>query len=60
MDGYCIDKEGYIRGRFINIVHVYDIFVSTLNNETSNILTHSNLNIQNFQSQEYYNSSLCK
>ncbi|KAI3465093.1 hypothetical protein Pfo_021756 [Paulownia fortunei] len=52
-----VDKEGFIRERFFDVVHVEDIKASTLKREISSVLSRNNLIIQNIQGQEYDGAS---
>jgi hypothetical protein len=44
-----VDKVGFIRERFFNLVHVNDTSVLTLKNEISDVLSQHFLNIQNIR-----------
>ncbi|KAI3463665.1 hypothetical protein Pfo_020328, partial [Paulownia fortunei] len=48
-----VDKEGFIRERFFDVVHVEDTKVSTLKIEISSVLSRNNLIIQNIRGQGY-------
>jgi hypothetical protein len=44
-----VDKSGFIRERFLDIVHIKDTTASTLKEEISFVLSHHNLNVQNIK-----------
>ncbi|KAI3446677.1 hypothetical protein Pfo_003342 [Paulownia fortunei] len=48
-----VDKEGFIRERFFDVVHVEDTKGSTLKTEISSVLSRNNLIIQNIRGQGY-------
>ncbi|KAG8385887.1 hypothetical protein BUALT_Bualt03G0091800 [Buddleja alternifolia] len=52
-----VDKDGFIRERFFDIVHVEDTKSSTLKKEISRTLAHHNLDIQNIRGQGYDGAS---
>lgn len=52
-----VDKNGYIRERFLDMIHVSDTTSSTLKQGICSILSHHNLNIQNIRGQGYNGAS---
>jgi len=48
-----IGRSGFIRKYFLNIVHIKDITALNLKKEISSVLSHHNLDIQNFRGQWY-------
>jgi len=52
-----VDRSGFIRERFLDIVHVKDIIASTLKEEISFVLSHHNLDVQNITGQGYDGAS---
>jgi hypothetical protein len=48
-----VDRSGFIRERFLDIVHVKDTTASTLKKEISFVLSHHNLDVQNIRGQGY-------
>ncbi|KAI3461491.1 hypothetical protein Pfo_018154 [Paulownia fortunei] len=52
-----VDKEGFIRERFFDLVHVEDTKSSTLKREIFSVLSHNNLIIQNIRGQGYDGAS---
>lgn len=48
-----VDKHGFIRERFFDIVHVKDTTALTLKNEICAVLSHYNLQIENIRGQGY-------
>ncbi|KAI3470758.1 hypothetical protein Pfo_027421 [Paulownia fortunei] len=52
-----VDKQGFIRERFFDVVHVKDTKASTLKREISSILSCNNLIIQNIRGQGYNDAS---
>jgi hypothetical protein len=42
-----VDRSGFIRERFLDIVHVKDATASTLKKKISFVLSHHNLDVQN-------------
>ena len=48
-----VDKSGFIREWFLDIVHVKDTTASTLKEEVSFVLSHHNLDVQNIRGQGY-------
>ncbi|XP_061953623.1 uncharacterized protein LOC133676067 [Populus nigra] len=48
-----VDRSGFIRERFLDIVHVKDTTALTLKKEISFILSHHNLDVQNIRGQVY-------
>ena len=51
------DKEGFIKERFFQIVHIRDITTLTLKNEICAVLSHYNLHIKNIRGQGYDGAS---
>jgi hypothetical protein len=52
-----VDKSGFIRERFLDIVHVKDTTASTLKEEIFFALSHHNLDVQNIRGQRYDGAS---
>ncbi|KAL5854183.1 hypothetical protein ACOSQ4_003985 [Xanthoceras sorbifolium] len=52
-----VDKEGFIRERFLDIVHVKDTTAITLKKELCTIFSHHALNVQNIRGQGYDGAS---
>lgn len=52
-----VDKNGFIRERFFDIVHVEDTKSSTLKGEIFSVLSRNNLTIQNIRGQGYDGAS---
>jgi len=52
-----VDKSGFIREWFLDIVHVKDTTASTLNREIFFVLSHHNLDVQNIRGQGYDDAS---
>uniref|UniRef100_A0A0A9GHJ6 Uncharacterized protein n=1 Tax=Arundo donax TaxID=35708 RepID=A0A0A9GHJ6_ARUDO len=52
-----VDKEGIIRERFLNIVHVHDTLSATLKQEICSVLSHHKLDVQNIRGQGYDGAS---
>ena len=52
-----VDKEGFIRERFLDIVYVKDTMATTLKKELSLVLSHHALDIQNIRGQGYNGAS---
>jgi len=52
-----VDKSGFIRERFLDIVHVKDTTASTLKEEIFFVLSHHNLDVQNIRGQRYDGAS---
>jgi hypothetical protein len=46
-----VDKDGFIRERFFDIVHVKDTYALTLKNEICNTISHCKLQIENIRGQ---------
>ncbi|XP_074337011.1 uncharacterized protein LOC141674187 [Apium graveolens] len=51
------DKSGFVRERFLNLVHVKDTTSLTLKTEICAILSHHNLNVQNIRGRGYDGAS---
>ncbi|XP_074374184.1 uncharacterized protein LOC141714569 [Apium graveolens] len=52
-----VDKSGFVRERFLDLVHVKDTTSLTLKTEICAILSHHNLNVQNIRGQGYDGAS---
>ncbi|XP_061955608.1 uncharacterized protein LOC133677544 [Populus nigra] len=52
-----VDRSGFIRERFLDIVHVKDTTAATLKEEISFVLSHHNLDVQNIRGQGYDGAS---
>ncbi|XP_057803145.1 uncharacterized protein LOC131018439 [Salvia miltiorrhiza] len=52
-----VDKDGFVRERFFDIVHVEDTKAATLKNKISEVLSYHNLSIQSIRGQGYDGSS---
>jgi len=52
-----VDRSGFIRERFLDIVHIKDTTASILNEEISFVLSHHNLDVQNIRGQGYDGAS---
>jgi general stress protein CsbA len=52
-----VDKDGFIRERFFDIVHVKDTYALTLKNEICNTISHCKLQIENIRGQGYDRTS---
>lgn len=52
-----VDKQGYIRERFFDIVHVHETNSLTLKKEICDILSRHNLSVQNIRGQGYDRAS---
>jgi hypothetical protein len=52
-----VDKDGFIRERFLDIVHVHDTSSATLKEELSSLLSHHGLDVQNIRGQGYDGAS---
>jgi len=52
-----VDRSGFIREQFFDIVHVKDTTASTLKKEISFVLSHHNLDVQNIRGQGYASAS---
>ncbi|XP_074346884.1 uncharacterized protein LOC141685693 [Apium graveolens] len=52
-----VDKNGFVRERFLDLVHVKDTTSLTLKTEICAILSHHNLNVQNIRGQGYDGAS---
>ncbi|XP_039144034.1 zinc finger MYM-type protein 1-like [Dioscorea cayenensis subsp. rotundata] len=52
-----VDKHGFVKERFLDIVHVKDTTALTLKQEICSVLSHHNLNIQNIRGQGYDGAS---
>nr|XP_017218827.1 PREDICTED: zinc finger MYM-type protein 1-like isoform X2 [Daucus carota subsp. sativus] len=52
-----VDKNGYVRERFLDLVHVKDTTSLTLKTEICAILSHQNLSVQNIRGQGYDGAS---
>ncbi|XP_052311393.1 uncharacterized protein LOC127905680 [Populus trichocarpa] len=52
-----VDRSGFIRERFLDIVHVKDTTAATLKEEISCVLSHHNLDVQNIRGQGYDGAS---
>jgi hypothetical protein len=48
-----VDKDGSIRERFFDIIHVKDTIASTLEKEICGVLSRNNLLVENIQGQGY-------
>ncbi|TVT99813.1 hypothetical protein EJB05_54814, partial [Eragrostis curvula] len=54
---HFVDKDGFIRERFLDIVHVHDTSSATLKEELSSLLSHHGLDVQNIRGQGYDGAS---
>lgn len=54
-----VDKQEFVKERFIDVVHVKDITATTLKQEVCLVLSYHNLNIQNIRSQYSKYSRSC-
>ena len=52
-----VDKCGFVKERFLDLVHVRDTTASTLKQKICSILSHHNLNIQSIRGQGYDGAS---
>ncbi|XP_057803144.1 uncharacterized protein LOC131018438 [Salvia miltiorrhiza] len=52
-----VDKDGFVRERFFDIVHVEDTKAATLKNKISEVLSYHNLSIQSIRGQGYDGAS---
>ncbi|XP_058003742.1 uncharacterized protein LOC110636288 [Hevea brasiliensis] len=52
-----VDKDGYVRERFFDLVHVLDTTALTLKKEISDVLARHNLSIKNIRGQGYDGAS---
>ena len=52
-----VDKEGFVRERFLDLVHVHDTNSATLKQEICSILSAHNLDVQNIRGQGYDGAS---
>jgi hypothetical protein len=52
-----VDQEGFIRERFLDIVHVHDTTSATLKHELCFVLSHHNLDVKNIRGQGYDGAS---
>ena len=52
-----VDRSGFIRERFLDIVHVKDAIASTLKKKIFFVLSHHNLDVQNIRGQGYDGAS---
>ena len=52
-----VDKDGFVRERFFDIVHVLDTTSTTLKDEICTVLTHHNLIVKYIRSQGYDGAS---
>ncbi|GLT98499.1 hypothetical protein SLE2022_160010 [Rubroshorea leprosula] len=52
-----VDKDGFVKERLLNVVHVRETNVLTLKEEICSVLSHHNLNIQNVRGQGYDGAS---
>jgi hypothetical protein len=52
-----VDRSGFIRELFLDIVHVKDTTASTLKEKISFVLSHHNLDVQNIRGQGYDGAS---
>jgi hypothetical protein len=52
-----VDKDGFIRERFLDIAHVHDTSSATLKEEICNLLSHHKLDVQNIRGQGYDGAS---
>ena len=52
-----VDKSGFIREQFLDIIHVKDTTASTLKKEIFFVLSHHNLDVQNIMGQGYDGAS---
>ena len=52
-----VDKDGFIRERFLDIVHVHDTYSATLKQEICSVLSALNLDVQNIRGQGYDGAS---
>jgi hypothetical protein len=52
-----VDKGGFIRERFLDLVHVHDTSSATLKEEIGNVLSNHNLDVQNMRGQGYDGAS---
>ena len=52
-----VDRSGFIRERFLDIVHVKDTTATSLKEEIFFVLSHHNLDVQNIRGQGYDGAS---
>ncbi|KAJ1687974.1 hypothetical protein LUZ63_019364 [Rhynchospora breviuscula] len=52
-----VDKEGFIRERFLDLVHVKDTAALTLKNSICSVLSHNNLSVLDIRGQGYDGAS---
>jgi hypothetical protein len=52
-----VDKDGFIRERFLDIVHVHDTYSATLKQEICSVLSALKLDVQNIRGQGYDGAS---
>jgi hypothetical protein len=52
-----VDKEGFIREQFHDLVHVHDTSSATLHQELCFVLSYHNLDVQNIRGQGYDGAS---
>ncbi|XP_034914486.1 uncharacterized protein [Populus alba] len=54
-----VDRSGFIRERFLDIVHVKDTIAATLKEEISFVLSHHNLDVQNIRVKDMMVPVIC-
>jgi hypothetical protein len=52
-----VDKGGFIRERFLDLIHVHDTSSATLKKELDFVLSHHKLDVQNIRGQGYDGAS---
>jgi hypothetical protein len=52
-----VDKEGFIRERFLDLIHVHDTCSATLKQELCSVLAYHKLDVQNIHGQGYDGAS---
>jgi hypothetical protein len=52
-----VDKEGFIRERFLDLIHVHDTCSATLKQELCSVLAYHKLDVQNVRGQGYDGAS---
>jgi hypothetical protein len=48
-----VDRDGFIRERFLDLIHVHDTYSTTLKQELCYVLSLHNLDVKNIRGQEY-------
>jgi hypothetical protein len=52
-----VDRDGFIRERFLDLIHVHDTYSTTLKQELCYVLSLHNLDVKNIPGQEYDGAS---